>query len=118
MTLFQILSISVLALLAVLEIVGKALGRRKGWLWLVRLSLWVSAAAAIYHPRLVAVVADTLGIGRGADLVTYAVALAFLGMCFYFYSRYTLLQQQLTDLVRHIALQDAKRGKDGDEDAS
>jgi hypothetical protein len=115
MTLFQILSISALALVAIWEIVGKARGRRKGWLWLVRLALWIAASVAIYRPELVSLVAGKLGIGRGADLVSYATALGLLGICFYFYSRYTLLQQQLTDLVRHIALQDAKRGKEPDD---
>jgi hypothetical protein len=84
----------------------------------MRLALWIGAAVAIYRPELVSIVANKLGIQRGADLVSYAVALAFLGMSFYFYSRYTLLQQQLTSLVRHIALQDAKRGKDGDGDTA
>jgi hypothetical protein len=115
MTLFQILSISALSLAAIWEIVGKARGRRKGWFWLMRLTLWMVAAVAIYRPELVSQVASTLGIGRGADLVSYATALGLLAICFYFYSRYTLLQQQLTDLVRHIALQDAKRGKHDEE---
>ena len=38
----------------------------------VRLTLWLAAAAAIYRPDVVSLIAARLGIQRGADLVSYA----------------------------------------------
>lgn len=111
MTVFQWITLSFLGLLILLELVGKVRGRRGGLVWLVRLALWTAAAIGIYRPEWVSLVAAMLGIQRGADLVTYTVALTFLATTFYFYARYTELQRQLTQVVRHIAIQEAKRGQ-------
>jgi hypothetical protein len=54
--------------------------------------------------------ATAIGIGRGADVVLYLFVLAFLATAFYFYSRTVQLQRQVTQLVRHIAIQEARRG--------
>ena len=50
-----------------------------------------------------------LGIGRGADLVIYLVAIAFLVSVFYFYHKYRQLSSELTEVVRSIALERASR---------
>ena len=113
MIVFQWVTLSLLGLLALLEIIGKVRGRRTGWTWVVRLLMWCLAAVAIADPSLVSRAANILGIDRGADLVTYAVALTLLATTFYFYSRYTALQRQLTQIVRHIAIADAQRGQKG-----
>lgn len=110
MNLFQWLSLSALA--AVLCAEGIALGRQSaGWKQrLLRCAVWGAVALAIVDPELLQAVANRSGIGRGADLVLYLGVLAFLGVSFYFYSRYVLLQRQLTDIVRHLAIQEARRG--------
>jgi hypothetical protein len=110
MTPFQILAISLLIFL---------LGRefRCGWrgpggrlnCWL-RGAVWLAAAVAIARPDWVQAVAEGVGIRRGADLVFYLFVLLFLGACFYFYARLVRVQRQMTQLVRHIALQEAELG--------
>ncbi|HTN77093.1 MAG TPA: DUF2304 domain-containing protein [Pirellulaceae bacterium] len=117
MTVFQWITISLLSALALSEVVGKLRGRRSGWVWLFRLTLWIAAAVGIADPSLVSRVAGMVGIQRGADLVSYVVALSFLAASFYFYSRYTALQKQLTQIVRHIAIAEAKRGGTDTPDA-
>jgi hypothetical protein len=54
--------------------------------------------------------ATAVGIGRGADAVLYLFVFAFLVTAFYFYARQVKLQRQVTELVRHIAIHEARRG--------
>jgi len=115
MNLFQTLTLPILAAALFADIVGlvrKPAGRR---LRLLRAAVWAVAAVAIVHPEFLQTAANQIGIGRGADLVLYLFVLAFLGVSFYFYSRYLRLQGQLTDVVRYLAIQNARQG--GNHDA-
>jgi hypothetical protein len=112
MNLFQWLTLPVLLAVLLIEVVGlvrKPTGTRLRWL---RALVWAAAAAAIVYPELPQVLANQIGIGRGADLVLYLFVLAFLGVTFYFYSRYLRLQGQLTDVVRYLAIQNARHGRE------
>lgn len=109
MNLFQWIALPVLACLCILDFVGWMRGH--GW-WNVRLLralAWLASALAIYDPDRLTWVASFLGIHRGADLVLYLFALGLVGAVFFFYGRYVRLQRQLTDLARHIAIQEARR---------
>jgi hypothetical protein len=110
MTPFQVLALTLLAGALAVEVRRcwpRPRRRRAGW-W--RGALLAAAAVAIVEPSLVQWLAVLLGVGRGADAVLYLVALAFLLVSFYFYARYVRLQRQLTQVVRHLALQEARRG--------
>jgi hypothetical protein len=118
MNLFQWLTIPVLAAVLLAEMIGlarKPTGRR---LRLIRISVWAAALAAIVNPELPQAVATSVGIGRGADLVFYVGMLASLATFFYFYSRDFRLQGQLADVVRHLAIQNARRGGEEGLDSS
>jgi hypothetical protein len=110
MNLFQWLMLPVLATAFLADVIG--LVRKPGGrsLRLVRAAVWVVAALAIANPEFPQAVANLFGIGRGADLVLYLSVVAFLGVSFYFYSRYFRLQGQLAEVVRHLAIQNARRG--------
>lgn len=110
MNLFQSLSVAGLAVLWLRDLHGLLRGRGLWRLRVVRCVAWLMAAAAIAWPGLVQAMAHVLGVGRGADVVLYLFALAFLGTTFYFYARYVRLQRQISQLVRHIAIQEAHRG--------
>jgi hypothetical protein len=110
MNLFQWVTLSALGLLLLWELARLARGPVSRGAWLLRVVTWASAAAAIADPDLVQRVAVSLGIGRGADIVLYCYVLAAPALAFYFYARYVRLQRQLTEVVRHIALQEARRG--------
>jgi hypothetical protein len=109
-TRFQWLTLSVLAVV----LLGELFVRRRKALslgfWLVRCLVWVAAAVAIAKPEWVQGTASFIGIGRGADVVLYLFVLAFLAASFYFYFRTVLLQRQVTQLTRHLALSEARRG--------
>jgi hypothetical protein len=110
MTLFQWLALAILGTLTLWELLGM-FRTRTGWgVRLIRTLVWFGAGVAIAHPEAVQWLGSVLGIGRGADLVLYLSVLSFLGVSFFFYSWYVRLQRQLTEVVRQMALRDARRG--------
>ncbi len=115
MNLFQILALTFLALLALATLRAARAGavRRSGAA--VRLAVVITAGVAIADPSLVQSVADLIGIRRGADVVLYAFALAFLASTFYFYARTVKLERRITGLVQHVALMEARRGSSAND---
>ena len=107
---FQWITLSALALLMLRDGAGLLLRvpsfRRDR---LIRWLVWAAAFVAIYNPALTSEAANAIGIQRGTDLVLYLFVLAFLGTAFYFYAQYTRLHRQLTDVVRHLAIQEARQ---------
>jgi hypothetical protein len=114
MSVFQWLAIGFLGALVAWEIRNWLRGGRPGGAGLLRCLVWLAAAAAIARPDWVQKVAEQIGVGRGADVVLYLFVLAFLATSFYFYSRCVRLQRQLTQVVRHIALQEGQHETNDD----
>jgi hypothetical protein len=110
MNLFQWLSITFLAGLLAWEITWFARGRVLRGPWIVRCCVWLTAALLIAYPQLAQDVATAVGINRGTDLLLYVFVLGFLALAFYVYSRYVKLQRELTEVVRHVAVREARRG--------
>lgn len=109
MILFQWVVIPVLAVLCLAE-AARLLGGRGSRLAVgLRLAVWVLAIAAVGDPALLTRLANLLGVQRGADLVLYVLAFAFVAATFYLYGRYTQLQRQLTLVVRHLAIGQARQ---------
>lgn len=104
---FQILALSVVALLfllsAVLFVKGWAT-RRDAILWML---LWIAAGIAIVWPGVTKIVANALGIGRGADLLLYCTFVAMMVGFLMVYARLRRLRRELTLLVRHLAITNA-----------
>ena len=109
MTAFQFVFAPLAAALALRSLVKLLRGERPRWAGLLRAATWMIAAVAIVRPDLTTVVANTIGIGRGADLVMYVVAIAFVAGFFFLYARYRRVEASLTALTRHLALRDAQR---------
>ncbi len=109
MTPFQLVTISILAVLVLQELYRLL---RRGWRLVVgvRAFIWCAALVAIAMPKLPSDVAALVGVSRGADLVLYLLALTFVATTFYLYSRCVRLQNDLTKLVRHFAILEATRG--------
>ena len=109
MNLFQWLTVPPLAVLALFDL-SRALVRRPRFRpdLLLRAAVWAAGAVAIADPMITVRLARAIGIERGTDLVVYVFALAFLGTSFFFYSRLVRMQRQITELVRHIAIQEAE----------
>ncbi len=112
MNLFQWFALSALGLILLVEAIGwlRRPGMRRARTF--RCLIWIAAAVAIYDPGLPQRAATAVGITRGADLVFYLAVLGFLGVSFYFYAGQVYLQRQVTELVRHIAIREARQGEE------
>lgn len=107
MNLFQTLALIAIAALFVLTLVAAVRGwatRRDALLWAL---LWLVAGVTIMWPGVTKVIANALGIGRGADLVLYcAVVVMMLGFLMV-YVRLRRIRREMTLLVRELAIRDA-----------
>ncbi|MBI4435819.1 MAG: DUF2304 domain-containing protein [Candidatus Omnitrophica bacterium] len=101
---FQILVISY----AVLTILNAVFRRQK-----FQITFWFFASLVLSHlgiivitlfPNVTYPIAHFFGIGRGADFVLYTAVIIILRILFYLYSQNRRLEQQLTHIVRHLAL--------------
>ena len=101
---FQIIAISGLLIIVVIEWVR--LYRRKTNLMgpFIRSLIWLSAIGFILYPDSLTYIARWLGIGVGANLLLYTLTLAFIAVSFMLYARIVQLRRQMTLLVRHLAL--------------
>jgi hypothetical protein len=75
-----------------------------------RLGLLLFAAFAvvtILFPRTWTALAQFVGVGRGADLVLYALVVAFLSSTVTTYVRFRDMETRYTRLARRIALDEA-----------
>ena len=107
MTPFQIVALTLIAILLVATVVSTFRGiatRREGVLWS---SVWLAAGIAIAQPRIIAVVARALGIGRGADLLLYCAVVVMLIGFLMVYTRLRRLRRDMTLITRHLAIQNA-----------
>ncbi|MFH1857523.1 MAG: DUF2304 domain-containing protein [Candidatus Omnitrophota bacterium] len=101
---FQILVV-VYATLTVLNAVAR---RRK-----FQMTFWFFASLLLSHvgiivitlfPNITYPIAHFFGIGRGADFILYTALLIILRILFYLYSQNRKLEQQMTQIVRRLAL--------------
>lgn len=75
------------------------------------------AAVSILFPDVWSSIARAVGIGRGTDLVLYALVVAFLSFTVTTYLRFRDLETNYTRLARRIALSEAARPAAEDRDA-
>lgn len=76
-----------------------------------RIALVLFAAANIYavmRPDDLTTLARALGVGRGTDLVLYALVVAFIAGMFSTYQRFRIVDRRYTELARAVAIQEAE----------
>jgi hypothetical protein len=66
-----------------------------------------TAAASVFFPVLLTRVARLLGIGRGTDLVLYALIVAFMAFVATAAQRHRRTEESITRLARRMALNEA-----------
>lgn len=69
----------------------------------------VVAALSIFFPELLTMLARSLGIGRGTDLVLYGLIVSFLVFMATTYQRFRHMETTLTQLSRRIAIDETPR---------
>lgn len=73
------------------------------------------AVVAIVTPSLTTTLAHMVGVGRGADLLLYALVVAFLAQVLSAFRRNAARERQITHLARRIALDAAAPPPPGTE---
>ena len=107
---FQIAATSIAALFCLIVLVGLVKRRVALPSALFWLTVWVSAAVAILNPDWTRIVAERLGIARGADLVFYCAILAMFIGFFLVYAKLRKLDRTMTRIVRAVAVNEPASG--------
>ena len=66
--------------------------------------LLAAGAVAVIVPNMTSEVAQFVGVGRGADLVTYIAIIAVMFVLLHYYTKFVELQQKMTELAREMAI--------------
>jgi len=66
------------------------------------------AAASVLFPQILTRIANLIGVGRGADLLLYALVIAFLSFMATTFRRMNQLQSRITVLARELTLAQAR----------
>jgi hypothetical protein len=111
-SLFQLIFVPLIAILAIHAVLRLWLHRVPRRWGILQVVAWTAAAYLIAEPDATLVLAGWVGIGRGTDLILYLAVLGGLFACYYFYDRYRRIEILLTKLVRHDAIDCAKKGDD------
>lgn len=61
-------------------------------------------AVAVVFPATTDDAAHLVGVGRGADLVTYIAIVAVMFVLLHYYTKFVDLQRQLTQVAREVAI--------------
>ena len=77
--------------------------------WLV---FWVAAGVVALQPDWTGIIAERLGIGRGADLVVYLSLVAIFYLLFRIQIRQKKTEREITRVVRKIALNPDEKNRD------
>lgn len=104
---FQFLGTSIAALFGLIALIGlfkRRVSRASALFWL---AVWTSAGVAILNPEWTRIVAEVLGIARGADLVFYLSILTMFMGFFLVFAKLRRLDRTMTRIVRDIAIGDA-----------
>lgn len=75
---------------------------------LTLLAAFVAAVIAVVFPGFINSIANILGVGRGTDLVLYALVVVFIGNSITVAAHNRVLNREITMLARAIALRDAQ----------
>lgn len=99
--------LTLFAVFAITRVVRKARQRRIPSAWAALLSLiWVGLVVVSLLPQTTDLLAAQVGIGRGADLLVYISIIALFYLVFRLVLRLERLQQDITKVVRAMALKD------------
>ncbi len=66
--------------------------------------LLIAGALAVVFPESTNHIAHAVGVGRGADMITYIAIVAVMFVLVHYYTKFVELQQQVTQLTRELAI--------------
>ena len=104
----QFLLIAAVVTLLVYLLRSRTNAKAKAWVKVGYVLFVVAAIYAILRPDDTTVVANWLGVDRGADLLSYALMIAFVFTTLSTYLRFKELELRYARLARAVALQSAR----------
>jgi len=104
----QILLIAAVLVLLVYLLRSRRSAQAKAWVKIGYVLFVLAAVYAIVRPDDTTVVANWLGVDRGADLLEYALIVAFLFTTISTYLRFKDLELRYAQLARAVALEGAR----------
>ncbi len=117
MNAFQIAGLTLAAVMVTVILLGLLRHRQQRRMRLALVFAWLTAVVAILVPDLTMSAAAAVGIGRGADLLLYAAVLVALVVLLVIYLRFAALENQITELVRQLALARVRRSQSNESDS-
>lgn len=109
----QVLLIASVIVLLVYLLRSRRSAQARAWVKLGYVLFVVAAVYAIVRPDDTTIVANWLGVDRGADLIGYALIVAFLFTTISTYLRFKDLELRYAQLARAIALDGARAPDEG-----
>ena len=104
----QVLLIVAIVTLMIYLLRSRRSAQAKAWVKVGYVFFVVAAVYAIVRPNDTTVVANRLGVARGADLLEYALIVAFLFTTISTYMRFKDLELRYAQLARAVALEGAR----------
>jgi len=104
MSAFQYIGVTVLGLLVLIVLRGMVRGKVRSVVALLWTLVLGAAAVAMVYPDATTLIAQRVGIQRGVDLILYSFVLVSGFLFLWGYGRIRALNQQVTILVRELAL--------------
>ncbi|QEN16344.1 DUF2304 domain-containing protein [Mycolicibacterium sp. ELW1] len=104
----QVLLIAAVIALLVYLLRSRTNAKAKAWVKVGYVLFVVLAVYAILRPDDTTVLANFLGVRRGADLITYALIIAFVFTTLSTYLRFKELELKYARLARAVALESAR----------
>lgn len=104
----QVLLIAAVLALLVHLLRSRTNAKAKAWVKVGYLLFVIAAIYAILRPDDTTVVANWLGVDRGADLLSYALVIAFVFTTLSTYLRFKDLEVRYARLARAVALQSVR----------
>ncbi|MEU0499230.1 DUF2304 domain-containing protein [Mycobacterium sp. NPDC006124] len=104
----QVLLIGAIVVLLVYLLSSRRSARSRAWVKMGYVVFVLAAVSAIVRPNDTTLVANWLGVDRGADLLEYALVIAFLFTAISTYLRFKDLELKHAQMVRAVALEGAR----------
>lgn len=104
----QVLLIAAVIALLVYLLRSRTNAKAKAWVKVGYVLFVILAIYAILRPDDTTVLANWLGVRRGADLITYALIIAFVFTTLSTYLRFKELELRYARLARAVALEGAR----------
>ena len=105
----QVLLIATFAIFTIILLLPGRGSRRLAVRRLTLLLAFVAAVAAVIFPSFINDIANLVGVGRGTDLVLYALVVVFVGNSIAAAAQNRQLHREITLLARATALRDARK---------